>query len=50
MPHEEMNSSVDDEEEEDACWPALVTNADGAKALHDVPIAANEATPAAMPT
>ena len=49
MPHEEMNSSVDDEEE-DACWPALVTNADGAKALHDVPIAAKEATPAAMPT
>ena len=49
MPQDEMNSSVDDGEDE-ACWPALVTNADGAKALHDVLIAAKEATPAAMPT
>ena len=49
MPQDEMNSSVD----EDGCWglvAAEVTNAAGAKALHDVPIAANEANPAAMPT
>jgi len=44
-----MNNSVDEED-----WPLVAaedaTNADGAKALQDVPIAASEATPAAMPT
>ena len=49
MPQDEMNSSVDDD---DCPLVAAVVaiNADGAKALQDVLIAASEATLAAMPT